>query len=113
MQTIEITAEKTGKGEVSVNYDIGDNIQELSDQFGEEVVYSRARQSIIIAIQSFLRTQIEAEKTPAEIQEAVAEWKPGVRKPAKTPEDRAREAFAAMSPEQRKAFLSDLKKKAE
>jgi hypothetical protein len=111
MQKIEITAEKTNVGECAVSYDMGDTVQELVQQFGEEVVYSRARQSLIIAIQAYIRGQLEAGKQPEEIQEAVADWKPGVRRPAKTPEDRAREALQSMSAEQRQAFLKELKSK--
>lgn len=111
MQKIEITAEKTNVGECTVSYDMGDTVSELVDQFGEEVVYSRARQSVIIAIQAYIRSQLESEKSPEEIQASVADWKPGVRKPAKTPEDRAREALGSMTAEQRAAFLKELKAK--
>ncbi len=109
--TIDITAEKNNVGEVTVQYSIGDTVAELVEQFGEEVVYNRARQSVIIAVQAFLRGQLEQEKTPEEIQDAVRDWKPGVRKPAKSPEDRAREALNAMTPEQRQALLQELKAK--
>jgi hypothetical protein len=113
MQELEITAERPTTGAaVTVKVPIGDNLDELKTQFGDDAVYTRARQSLIIAIQAFLRLQLDANKPQEEIQQLALEWKPGQRRPAKTPEDAARDALGKMSAEQRAAFIKELKARA-
>jgi hypothetical protein len=117
MQTITVSAEvqaKNGKagGEGSAQAQIGESIEELSDQFGEEVVYSHARRSIVVAMQTFIRNQVETGKPQSEIAASLKDWKPTLKKSAKSPVDKAREEFAKMSPEDRKRFLKEAREMA-
>jgi hypothetical protein len=112
MTPIEVTAEKNSTGaSTTATYNLGDTIPELVEQFGEEVVISHVKRSITIALQAFMRVQLDGGKSTEEIQAAVATWKPGVRKAAKTPIERAREEFQRMSPADRAMLIKELRQK--
>lgn len=112
MAAIEVKAERTNGNAVSANWDLGENVQALVEQFGEDVVFSHVKRSLIIAVQAFMRGMLDAGKSPEEIQAAVAEWKPGLRKAAKTPIERAREEIARMSPADRAALAKEIRARA-
>jgi hypothetical protein len=113
MQTIEVKAQRGENGPtVTANYDVGDSVAELITQFGEEVIYSHVRRSLVIALQAYMRAQLDAEKTPETIIESVKEWKPGLRKAAKSPMERAREEIARMSPADRQALAKEIRSRA-
>jgi hypothetical protein len=117
MHEAEVTAELTAKNGneakgATVKTQIGENLDELGSQFGPDVVYSHARRSIIIAMQTSIRGMLEQGKADEEIQQAMSEWKPGLKRPAKTPLDRVRDEFTRMSPEDRKRILKELRDKA-
>lgn len=64
---------------VTVQYDFGDNLAEAVESYGEEVVFSSYKSSVVIDLQAYIRGLIRRDKTPEEIQEAVSNWKPGVK----------------------------------
>jgi hypothetical protein len=112
MQTITVSAEvqaKNGKagGSGSADTKIGENIEELSEQFGEEVVYSHARRSIVVAMQTYIRSQVIEGKSEEDIAGSLKGWKPTLKRSAKDPVEKARAEFAKMSPEDRKRFLKE------
>jgi hypothetical protein len=96
----------------SANFKVAENLDELSSQFGAEVVFSHAKRSIIIALQTTMRAAIEANKTPEEIQAIVDDWKPGLKKPAKSPLDKVRDEISRMSPEDKKRIMKELRDRA-
>lgn len=104
---MEVTAERKGGPSVTVNYNFGEALPELTAAFGDEIVYSHARRSLVVALQSFIRTQIEAGKSQDEIQTAVADWKPGHRKAGKSPQERVHDMLQRMSPADRAALLKE------
>lgn len=104
---MEVTAERKGGPSVTVDYDFGETLSDLSNAFGDESVYNHARRSLVVALQSFIRTQIEAGKSQDEIQAAVGEWKPGHRKAGKTPQERVHDMLQRMSPADRAALLKE------
>jgi len=117
MQEVDVSAELTAKNgneakSASAKMNVGENLEELGNQFGQEVVYSHARRSIVIAMQTSIRGMLEQGKTEHEIQAAMAEWRPGVKRPAKTAMDRVREEISRMSPEDKKRILKELREKA-
>jgi hypothetical protein len=117
MQDVDVSAEMTAKNgneakSASVKVGVGENLQELGAQYGTDVVYSHARRSIIIAMQTSIRAALEAGKSQDEIQAAMADWKPGVKRPTKTAMDRVREELQRMSPEDKKRILKELREKA-
>ena len=106
---MQVTAERKGGPAVAVEYDFGDDISALTDKFGSDVVFSHARRSFVVALQSYIRTQIEAGKSPEEIQTAAANWKPGQRKAGKSISERASDMLSKLSPQERAALLKEYK----
>ena len=74
---VEITAKKNDRA-VTISYDFGENLQEMAEKFGENVVYTNARKSFIITAQAAIRRMIEAGRSDEEIQQKMSLWKPGV-----------------------------------
>lgn len=109
MQEVKINSERRTGGSAEATLMLGENVQELVEQFSEEVVYSHVRRSLIIAIQATMRGMMDAGKSPEEIQQAVTDWKPGLKKPGKTALEKAREELAKMSPADRKALAAQIK----
>jgi len=93
----------------TVKYNIPDTLEEAVAALGDEVVYSRFKQSLVIDLQSFMRTQIKKDDATLDsIQEAVSEWSPGVRAAAKPLSEKIEELLQRMSPEERTAFLEEI-----
>jgi hypothetical protein len=108
---MEVTAERQGGASVTVSYDFGDDLNSLTEKFSAEVVFSHARRSFVVALQSFVRTQIEAGKSAEEIQALVNEWKPGQRKAGKSPGERVHDMLQRMDPAARAALLKEYRAK--
>lgn len=106
---MKITA-KLGKdgAPYEAEYNLGGSLKEMLSLFGEEVVYNKAKAAMIVDIQGVMRGAIKAKKPAAEISKLVSAWKPGVRKPSKSPVAKVQEHFAKLSPEERKALLKEL-----
>lgn len=79
MASEQITAKlpKTGK-ETAINYDFGDNLEDATAKFGEEVVFSNFKRCAVITAQAGMRRMMEAGKSQEEIQNTYDTWKPGV-----------------------------------
>ena len=93
----------------TVTYDIPDTVQEAVDRWGEEIVYSRFKSSLVIDLQSFMRTQIKKDNaSPEAVQEAVNGWTPGAKKTGKPFSEKVSEYLQNMSPEERAAFLAEM-----
>ena len=112
MAAIEVKAERTNGNSVTANWELGDTVAALQEQFGEDVIFSHVKRSLISAVQAFMRGMLDGGKSPEEIQAAVAEWKPGLRKAAKSPLERAREEIARMSPADRTALAKEIRARA-
>jgi hypothetical protein len=112
MASIEVKAERTNGNSVSASWELGDTVAALIEQFGEDVIFSHVKRSLIIAVQAYMRGMLDAEKSPEEIQKAVADWKPGLRKAAKSPLERARDEISRMSPADRAALAKEIRARA-
>lgn len=110
-KTVQVSAKvgKDGKP-YTVDYKLGETVEELVKQFGEQVVVNNCRAAIIVALQGVIRGALAKNKKPAEVAELVAKWKPGSRTPAKPPQEKLKEQFSKMDPETRKALLAELSK---
>lgn len=115
---------KDQKEAISVNYNFGSNLVEMIKIFGEEIVFNKAADALVIDCQSNIRRIIKkglenkvdgkpAPKSLADIaKEAVAwaaQWKPstatGVRKSAP---EKVADLVATMTPEQKAELLKKL-----
>ncbi len=104
---MQITAERKEGGSVTVDYEFGESLADLSSKFGDEVVRSHAQRSFIVALQSFIRSQLDQGKSQDEIQAAVNEWKPGQRQKGKSAAERVSELLSKMDPAARQALLKE------
>jgi hypothetical protein len=107
---IEVSAKKSGfDTEVTVTYDFGKDLAEMSEKFGADVVHTNARANMKITLQGVIRRMIEAGKTATEIATACAEWKPGVQMERTVdPLAVARKAMAQMDDDAKQAFIEKL-----
>jgi len=112
MAELQVKAERVNGPSGSVTWNTPDDVNGLVETYGSEIVYSHARRSIIIALQSYIRGMLDDGKSQEEIQTAVNEWKPGLRKVGKTPLERARDEISRMSPADRKALAKEIRERA-
>lgn len=94
---------------VTCQYDVPESLSELVARFGEGVVVSAARGSIVIDAQAFMRRHIE--KGQEAIQGLLNAWTPGVRQPGtkKSAFDKAAAAIGSLSAEERAELIKKLK----
>ena len=100
------------------NKDFGKNLDDAIELFTPEVVFANFQAQCIIGLQSFMRNQMRlvdenGKLTPVTgkaLQKAVDEWKPGEKKPAKSPVERAKDQMGKLSPEQRAALFAEFQK---
>jgi hypothetical protein len=106
---IEVSAKKTIDGEAKtalVTYDFGEDLNEMVEKFTDNIVFTNARANMKIVLQAGLRRCLEAGQDPADF---AAAWKPGVQmERIVDPIAAAKAKYAAMSEEDRAAFLKDL-----
>lgn len=103
---IQIVARKDGK-EASVYYDFGDGIDEMVELFGDDVVFSNARQKMKIGLQAAMRSYL---KQGQDIGTLMEKFKPGVAL-EKLPTDmnKATESyFAGLGEEEQDAMIARL-----
>jgi hypothetical protein len=100
---------------------MGENLDELTKQFGQDIIYNHAKSSIVVALQGFIRTRLDPERdggpmSQDQIQAEVAGdgteenagWRPGMRSPGKSAAERVKEQFGKMDPELRRQLLAEL-----
>lgn len=95
-------------GNVSADFNIGTNLQELVKQYGEAIVFQQAKGALTVAAQGWLRSQLDQGKSAAEITTGAKDWKPGERKQGKSPREKLMEQLAGMTPEERAAILKEV-----
>lgn len=117
-ETINATLPSTNKKNTtgadinaSVQYDLGDNLQDAVNKFGEEAVFTAFKADATVGLQSNMRSWMGAGLSPEQIQEKADAWKPGVRTvgPRKSPKEKIETEFAKLSPEEKLAYLEQLK----
>ena len=106
--TAKVTTGDRAGEDFTVKFDIPTTVAEALEKFGEEVVQSRFKQSLVIDLQSFMRTHIKKDGATADtVQEAVSGWAPGVRQAAKPLSERLADLMKKMTPEERAEFLAE------
>lgn len=95
--------------ELTVEVDIPETVNGLLEKYGEEVVYSAAKKSLVISAQAIIRSMIRSGKSDEEIAEYMKSWKPGVQRTSKGDAVASiLSKFSKMSEAQQKAFVEKL-----
>ncbi len=96
--------------EVSVEFAAPTNLAGVVQAYGEEAVFKAVTARITFDVQGIVRRNID--KPHAEIVKLVKEYKLSskTRKPRKSVQEKALDLLSSLSPEQRKAILSQLGK---
>ena len=91
-------------------YDFGETLAEKVELFGEEVVNQKAEQQMVIGLQNVIRLHLQGDKTEAEIDEAIAEWKPSIggTRSRKSAGDKILTQFGKLSPEEQAALIASI-----
>ena len=79
------------------------------DLYGEEIVVNYFVAQLKVAHQAFVRRMLKDGKSDKEIFEALEGWEPSMKKPGKSPVEKAKDAWTKLSPEDQKALLQSLK----
>jgi len=89
---------------ITVEKELGSNLNESAKLFGEKIVHSYFIAAAKVAIQGISRRLLKADKTDKEILKAVADYTPGIKKAGKTKLEKAEEGWASLSSEEQAAF---------
>lgn len=109
MSAIEVVAKKNGR-EVVTNYDFGDNLNEATEKFTADVVFTNFRQAAKISLQAIIRRGIEKGLDDNAIAQQCATWKPGVAlERTIDPATSIMAKWNTLPPEQRAELLKQLK----
>ena len=106
-------SKEAGAREITLEYDFGATLDDLSSKFSSEVIYTAAVKSLVISLQAYIRRLMNGEKPSSdeEIQKAVADWNPSVRQTRTGGKDAIETLaakFAKLSKEKQEAFLAQL-----
>jgi hypothetical protein len=116
MKKLSVTATKEINGEkkqATVEFEVGDNVEESIKMFGAEVVNSGFIADAVIDLQAFLRRRIEKGEDQAVIAQAATGWKPGVKMPrVSDPVGALMAKFPTMTKEEQAAIINQLKARA-
>lgn len=106
IEQVSAKSTKTDKT-ATVDYDFGDNVQDMIDRFGEEVVFTNAKANMRVSLQGIIRSAMNAEP-PRNPQEEADKWKPGTAAPRKSAVEKAKDLLGGLSEEQRAELLKNL-----
>lgn len=112
-ETGNVLVDEEGKptwAQASINYDFGDDLNQASEMFGTEVVFSLYRAQAKVAGQALIRAKLKSGLPTDQLQGVFDVWKPGMvmERVSVNPEDAVKAAFASWSPEKQAEFLAKL-----
>ena len=119
MQNMKVAAQRGSEPPVEVEVEMAETLAELVTQFGEEIVFSHARRSVIIALQGYMRSLMDqgrekgadAASIAQTIVDQVRIWKPSQKKAPKTVTEKARDILGKLSPAERAALIKEYRAK--
>ena len=112
MLEVKAKAPKKDNKEAIVTVDIGENVQEAIEKFGEAVVFSNYSIGVRLAIQANMRRYLEAGLSQEDIQKKFEGYKPGVAmERVADPLAAAARALEKMSDTEREAAFEALRAK--
>lgn len=91
----------------SIEYDFGNDLADAQGKFGADVVFSLFEQQAKIQCQARMRAELLS--STGSVTRVAEQWKPGVQMRASVdPIVVAKNAFAGMDPEAKKAFMKKM-----
>ena len=107
---IEVSAKKTVNDvdvEATINYDFGENLEEMVDLFNENVTFSNARAQMKVKLQAVMRLRLAAGQDCSDLPSI---YKPGVSSERIVdPIAAAKAKYATMDEDARAEFLESLR----
>lgn len=92
----------------TVQFDFGENLKGAVKLFGEDVVLAQFHQAVVVSLQGIMRRHIQGGKAGKDLQDAVNEWKPGVKTTVrKSSAEKLKDIFAGKSPEEIATILKE------
>jgi hypothetical protein len=106
----EITINTREGVSITVNYAIGETIQENIDLHGADTITKVLKDALTLRVQNRVRALINAEKSEPEIHADLAKWQLGSKtRRSKIPvKDKVKTLMDQMSPEERAAVLKEM-----
>jgi hypothetical protein len=99
---------KTGK----IFRDFGDNLEEMIDKFGEDLVYKLAFSEVDSKLKSAIRRELGSGTTEEDIPEKLKDWRPDVRHSVKkSPLESSVDQFGSLPPDVQEEHLKRLREK--
>lgn len=111
VEVVKVRAGGRGSSQMEVNYTIGSTLEELSAQYGDVMVAAKAREKIIVNLQDYLRGKAKKGVSTEELQGLAKKWVPGMRAAGTSKAEKASSLIAALSEEDRAAFIKQLTEK--
>ena len=103
------TKDQTAEQAVTVSYEFGANLSDAVQLFGEDVIFNKAIDSLVIDVQAHIRRLIKKGSNPTEIAAVLAGWKPGVSTTVRrSAGEKVQDLITRMTPEERIALLKEL-----
>lgn len=100
------------KKEATVYHDLGDNLQEMIDKYGEDTVFTLAQREASRKLKAAIRRELKAGTDPEAVPDRLADWRPDVKHTVQQdPEQAAEQAFSAMSKEKQEEYLRKMREK--
>lgn len=95
--------------EATVTKDFGSNLAEMTELFGEDIVFRQARANMVIGLQGIIRTRLKQDDyRKAKFQEIADEWTPSTRQ-KKSAIEKATPIIESMSEAEREQLIALLK----
>ena len=112
----EVTASDPQTGtEATVEVDLGADLTDAINKFGEELVYDYWARQAVVQAQAAIRNRLRAGKSVEEVVAEMQQWEPGKMRRSsgagKNTLDKTLGAFEKMNEEQQREFLQKLREK--
>lgn len=111
MQIVTSAGKDKDARSLTVDFDLGENLKDAVKKFGEDAVYRGFQQAEVVNVQGHIRRLLKAGKTDKEIVESLNDYEVGAKKKrGKTAMEKTMDLWEKLTPEERKALLSKVKK---
>jgi len=108
---MKISAKQKDGNEISVDFDFGNNLDEVVEKFGGDATFKAAIANLKVQVRGWLVAQHAAGQSPESIQASAAGWKPNQRKARATKLDKLRNFIASLPVDEQAAFLKEQMKR--